>query len=377
MGCPSASIRRCGALGNRVGPQLTLDASLGHPPRSQQQAIRLEHDLVARAAPSVMTATLSRAVRPQTRKLEPLGSARRTPARPRVTGPVCAVTEKAQVLVGDRLRCRYGGPATGSKRGPVEVATAGLTGSQARAGPCRRSAVEGDDQLVESSALVMNWALLHVRLVNAGCGGVRQAGAPAPPAARGPIAGPRVAAKPRLSHVKKVLTDRKSVVALTLACAYCTGTAADCDVAGWCASGSRAVLPIPRGWYRCPGARRGCAGAPWSTRSGRRTSHAAVARSVDAGTGSRCPTAEWRVEPGRVSDLRLSGDSAGRASAPATASKKQMNLRWSRSCHSCTHTAEQTTDVDRHAGLLQRLASRRLFQGLSRVDVSASAAPTM
>jgi hypothetical protein len=37
---------------------------------------------------------------------------------------------------------------------------------------------------------------------------VREDGAPAPPAARGPIAGSRVAAKPRLSHVKKVLTAR-------------------------------------------------------------------------------------------------------------------------------------------------------------------------
>lgn len=38
----------------------------------------------------------------------------------------------------------------------------------------------------------------------AGCGGVR--GRREAPAARGPIAGPRAAAEPRLSHVKKLLT---------------------------------------------------------------------------------------------------------------------------------------------------------------------------
>jgi hypothetical protein len=59
--------------------------------------------------------------------------------------------------------------ATGSKRGPVEVATAGAFGSQARAGPAVRSAVEGDEQLTRGAApWFWTGALLFVRPVNAG-----------------------------------------------------------------------------------------------------------------------------------------------------------------------------------------------------------------
>ena len=42
-----------------------------------------------------------------------------------------------------------------------------------------------------------------------------------------------------------------------------------------------------------------------------------------------------------------SGDRRGVAPVAATASKKQMSLRWSRSCHSCTHTANNpATSID-------------------------------
>ena len=91
----------------------------------------------------------------------------------------------------------------------------GLTAARHALAPAVRSAVEGDDQGVESSALVMNRGAasraVGERGVRWGARGRRASAA----RSAGPHRQARVAAKPRLSHVKKISPTGMTVRVMT------------------------------------------------------------------------------------------------------------------------------------------------------------------